>query len=151
VINFTVHALSTTAEPIANLCTSGALDRFPQLRFATIEAGVGWIPWFLDTLDEGYLKHHMWAFPKLKHGLPSEYFRARGGATFGEDRTGLALMEECGLSDNFCWANDYPHHEGTFPHSGQAIERQMGGLAEETRAKLLGLNAARIFRFELPT
>ena len=48
------------------------------------------------------------------------------------------------------WANDYPHHEGTWPHSAQAIERQMGHLKEETRAKVLGLNAAKFFKFNVP-
>lgn len=150
VVNFTVHSFASTAEPLAHLCASGVLDRFPKLRFAAIESGVGWIPWFLDTMDEAYLKHHMWISPRLKHGLPSEYFRAHGAATFGEDPSGVALVERHALTENFCWANDYPHHEGTFPHSAQAIERTMGELSEETRAKLLGLNAARIFRFDIP-
>ena len=140
----------TVAEPIAVLCGSGVLDRFPKLRFASVEAGVGWIPALLDLMDETCHKHHMWVRPKLKHGLPSDYFRAHGGATFEEDRSGMLLIEPYGLADNFCWANDYPHHEGTFPHSAAAIERQMGGLAEDTRAKVLGLNAARLFRFPIP-
>ena len=38
------------------------------------------------------------------------------------------------------WANDYPHHEGTWPHSAEAIERTMGELTEDARAKILGLN-----------
>ena len=75
---------------MANLCASGVLERFPKLRFATIEAGIGWVPWLLDAMDEAYRKHHMWARPKLQ-GLPSEYFRAHGGATFQEDPAGLAL------------------------------------------------------------
>ena len=49
------------------------------------------------------------------------------------------------LVDNLMWANDYPHHEGSWPHSAASIERQMGGLAEESRAKILGLNAKRVF------
>ena len=53
------------------------------------------------------------------------------------------------LIDNFMWANDYPHHEGSWPHSAEAIERQMGHLNEEQRAKILGLNAARIFNFDV--
>ena len=53
------------------------------------------------------------------------------------------------MMDNFLWANDYPHHEGTWPHSAAAIERTMGGLDEESRAKILGLNAARVFNLEV--
>ena len=99
-------------------------------------------------MDEAYKKHHMFARPKLKN-LPSEYFRARGFATFGEDAAGLALAREHRLVDNFLWANDYPHHEGTWPHSAEAIERTMSMLNDTERAKILGLNAARIFGFEV--
>jgi predicted TIM-barrel fold metal-dependent hydrolase len=48
------------------------------------------------------------------------------------------------------WSNDYPHHEGSWPHSAEAIERQLGRLSEEARAKVLGLNAARVFGFPVP-
>ena len=51
--------------------------------------------------------------------------------------------------ENFLWANDYPHHEGTWPHSAETIERTMGMLDDEERAKVLGLTAARIFGFEV--
>jgi len=150
VINYVAHSLSPTVEPVVNLCASGLLERFPGIRFATIEAGIGWLPWALVAMDEGYHKHHMWTFPKLK-SLPSEYFRRHGFASFGEDPAGLELMERFGLEDSFLWANDYPHHEGTWPHSAQAIERTMGGLTDGQRAKVLGLNAARLFAFEVPS
>ncbi len=148
VINYAAHALTQAIEPVANLCASGVLERFPQLRFGTIEAGIGWLPWTLDAMDEAYKKHHMYARPKLKN-LPSEYFRVHGFATFGEDLSGLALARENRLVDNFMWANDYPHHEGTWPHSAAAIERTMGILDDTERAKILGLNAARVFGFEV--
>lgn len=146
VINYVSHSLSPTMEPLAHLCASGILRRFPGIRFATIEAGIGWLPWALEAMDEAYRKHHFWVHPKLDK-LPSEYFRAHGYASFQEDNTGLATIEQFGLESNILWANDYPHHEGTWPHSAQAIERQMGHLREETRAKILGLNAAALFGF----
>jgi len=130
VINYVSHSLSPTIEPVANLCASGVLSRFPRLRFATIEAGIGWVAWLLDAMDEAYRKHHMWVKPKLEL-LPSEYFHRQGFATFQEDKPGLDLAREHGLVDNFLWANDFPHHEGTWPYSGQAIERTMGGLDDK--------------------
>ncbi|NQV22717.1 MAG: amidohydrolase family protein, partial [Rhodospirillales bacterium] len=75
---------------------------------------------------------------------------ANGFSSFGEDVPGLDLMRDNGLVDNFLWANDFPHHEGTWPHSAPAIERTMGGLTDAERAKVLGLNAARIFKFPIP-
>ena len=98
-------------EPIANLCGSGVLDRFPKLQFGTIEAGIGWVAWALTALDEAYRKHHMWVRPKLDR-LPSEYFKTNGFASFQEDKPGLDVAREHGLTDNFLWANDFPHHEG---------------------------------------
>ncbi len=116
---------------------------------ATIEAGIGWVPWFLGAMDEAYRKHHFWVRPKLKR-LPSEYYREHCWASFQEDPAGLALAEPMGLADRFMWGNDYPHHEGTWPHSAEAIERTMGHLSDAARANVLGLNAARFFGFEVP-
>jgi len=67
-----------------------------------------------------------------------------------EDRAGTLLVEPFNLENNFCWSNDYPHHEGTWPHSAAAIERDFAHLREDTRAKILGLNAARFFNFKIP-
>jgi len=147
VINYVCHSLSPTVEPIANMCASGVLERFPGLKFAAIECGIGWVPWALGAMDEAYHKHHMWVQPKLKM-LPSEYFKRHGFVSFQEDPVGLDLAVKYGLVDNFLWANDYPHHEGSWPHSAQAIERQMGHLTEDQRAKILGLNAVRLFKFD---
>ena len=69
---------------------------------------------------------------------------------FGLALRGLRLAEPCNLMDNFCWANDYPHHEGTWPHSAEAIERTMPMLNDTQRAKILGLNAARLFKLDVP-
>ena len=74
---------------------------------------------------------------------------AHGAVAFQEDRAGLALAVEFNLVDNFLWSNDYPHHEGSWPHSAEAIERQMGRLTGLQRAKILGLNAARFFKFDI--
>ena len=149
VVNYAVHSLAPTMEPIANLCASGVLERFPNLSFGSVEAGIGWVPWAIWALDEAYRKHHMFVRPKLER-LPSEHFRRCGFATFQEDKPGLDLAREHGLIDNFLWANEYPHHEGTWPHSAAAIERTMGQLTDAERAKVLGLNAARVFKFPIP-
>src|SRR5262249_39488926 len=132
-----------------NLCASGVFERFPKLKFATIEAGIGWLPGVLDAMGEAYRKHHFWVRPKLKH-MPSDYYRTHGFASFQEDAVGLALAERCNLVDNFLWGNDYPHHEGTWPHSAEAIERTMGGLRDDARAKVRGLNAAALFSSRVP-
>ena len=72
-------------------------------------------------------------------------------ATFQIDHVGLMNVEELDLVGNMLWANDYPHHEGSWPHSAEAIERTMGHLSDDSRAKILGLNAAAIFNLKPPS
>lgn len=149
IINYSVHALAPAAETVANLCCSGMFERFPRLRFATIESGIGWVAWLLQVMDESYYKQQFLMRPRLKEA-PSFYYRQHGLATFQEDPPGLVLAREFDLIDNIMWANDYPHHEGTWPYSAAAIERTMGALTEDERAKVLGLTAAKFFGFDVP-
>jgi predicted TIM-barrel fold metal-dependent hydrolase len=100
-------------------------------------------------MDYAYRAHHFWIRPRTPE-LPSTYYRTNCFSTFQEDHEGLANVEELGLEGNYLWANDYPHHEGSWPHSAEAIERTMGHLSDASRAKILGLNAARIFGIEVP-
>ena len=149
IINYVSHSMDTTIEPLVQIISSGVLERHPGLRVGTVESGIGWLSWMLETMDHAYRAHHMWVRPMLPR-LPSEYYRSNCFSTFQIDPAGLDLIEERDLVDNVMWANDYPHHEGTWPHSAAAIERTMGALREGTREKLLGLNAARIFGIEVP-
>jgi predicted TIM-barrel fold metal-dependent hydrolase len=144
IINYVCHSMETTIEPLVQLITSGVIERHPGLRAGLVESGVGFVPWLLETMDYAYRAHHFWVRPVIPD-LPSEYFRRNCFATFQEDHVGLRNVEELGLVDNLMWANDYPHHEGSWPHSAASIERQMGHLSDDSRAKILGLNAARVF------
>lgn len=152
-INYSL-AIGSAQVTIANLLSSGVLDRFPRLRFATIESGIGWVPWLISLLDEGYHAHHFWVRPKLKK-LPSEYYYESFFSTFQEDPAGLFAIDPKAADQRFrplencyMWANDYPHHEGTWPHSKEAVERQLGHLTEEQRRKILGENAVRFFNIK---
>jgi predicted TIM-barrel fold metal-dependent hydrolase len=149
VINYVWNALATAQEPVAQLCSSGVLERHPNLKFVTVEAGIGWVPWLLHAMDEGYHKHHMWSFPKLSM-TPSEYWRRQGYATFQDDPIGTRLMDEYLGAGRLMWGNDYPHHEGTWPHSDEAIERTLGSLPETSRRAILGETAASLYGFEIP-
>jgi predicted TIM-barrel fold metal-dependent hydrolase len=148
-INYVCHSMATTMEPIVQMITSGVFERFPGLRAGTVESGIGWIPWLLETLDYAYRAHHFWIRPIIPE-LPSTYYRNNCFSTFQEDHEGLERVEALDLVDNYLWANDYPHHEGSWPHSAESIERSMGHVSDESRAKILGLNAARLFRIPVP-
>jgi predicted TIM-barrel fold metal-dependent hydrolase len=144
IINYACHSMETTIEPLVQMIASGVFERHPRLHAGLVESGVGFVPWLLETLDHAAKAHHFWVRPKLEEP-PSVYFRRNCFATFQDDAAGLRMAEAYDLSDNFLWANDYPHHEGSWPHSAEAIERTMGDLSEDSRAKILGMNAARLF------
>jgi predicted TIM-barrel fold metal-dependent hydrolase len=144
IINYACHSMETTIEPLVQMIASGVFERHPKLYAGLVESGVGFVPWLLETLDHAARAHHFWVRPQLKE-LPSVYFRRHCFATFQDDPAGLKVVEAYDLADNFLWANDYPHHEGSWPHSAEAIERNMGHISEGSRAKILGLNAARLF------
>jgi predicted TIM-barrel fold metal-dependent hydrolase len=147
VINYTCHSMETTIEPLVQMIASGVFERHPRLKAGLVESGIGFVPWLIETLDYAYKAHHFWVRPKLKEP-PSTYFREHCFATFQDDRAGLRYAEDFDLARNFLWANDYPHHEGSWPHSAQAIERTMGHLSDKSRALILGENAARLFKLD---
>jgi predicted TIM-barrel fold metal-dependent hydrolase len=144
VINYVCHSMETTIEPLVQMIASGAFERHPRLRAGLVESGIGFVPWLLETMDHAYRAHHFWVRPVIPE-LPSHYFRRNCFATFQVDHVGMMTVEALDLVDNMLWANDYPHHEGSWPHSADAIERMMGHLSDESRAKILGLNAAALF------
>jgi predicted TIM-barrel fold metal-dependent hydrolase len=45
------------------------------------------------------------------------------------------------------WGSDYPHDEGTFPHSRDVIERTFEGLSDVDRTKIVHDNAATLYGF----
>lgn len=147
IINYVCHSMETTLEPLVQMIASGVFERHPRLRAGLVESGIGFVPWLIETLDYAYKAHHFWVRPRLKE-LPSTYFRNNCFATFQDDAAGLMYAERLDLARNLLWANDYPHHEGSWPHSAQAIERTMGHLSDASRARILGENGARLFGLE---
>jgi len=149
VINYVCHSMPTVMEPLVQLISSGVFERHPTLKAGSIEGGIGWVPWMIEAMDYSFRAHHMWVRPVMPE-LPSFYYRRNCFSAFMEDHVTLPRAEELQIVDNLMWSNDYPHHEGSWPHSAESIERQMGCLSEQSRAKVLGLNAARVFKLTIP-
>ena len=137
--------MAEAMSPLAMLTASGVLERHPELKFVLVECGIGWLAWFLNVLDELYEKRHMWQQPKLSL-KPSEYWKRQGYVTFGKDEVGLRNRDITGV-DCLMWGSDYPHDEGTFPHSREVIGRTFSELPEEETRKIVGENAAKLYGF----
>ena len=75
---------------------------------------------------------------------------ARGGpCQVRIDPVGIELLDRVGV-DNLLWGNDYPHIEGSWPNSEKAIKTWSKDLTRDQTAKILGLNAARLFNIPVP-
>jgi predicted TIM-barrel fold metal-dependent hydrolase len=146
VINY-VWVTSGVQQTVAYLCASGVLERYPDLQVAMVECGSGWLAWCLRVMDEAYEAHAGMVRPKLKM-LPSEYFKRQGHVSFQYDPIGLELLHYTGV-DCLIWGSDYPHPEGTWPHSQERLAEQLAGLPEDVRRKIAGGTAARMYRFPL--
>ena len=108
-------AFVLTMPLITEMIFQGVFDRFPRLRMAAVETGVGWIPHFLEMTDDRWWRNRIWAGTKLKK-VPSDYFRDHWLATFIVDRSGVAVRHQVGV-DNMAWSTDFPHHGNDWPYS----------------------------------
>src|SRR5262249_60744387 len=91
-------AFSLTMPLITEMIFQGVFDRFPKLRMAAVETGVGWIPHFLEMTDDRYWRNRLWAGTKLKK-VPSDYFRDHWLAAFLVDPNGGTVRHPGGTED----------------------------------------------------
>ncbi|MBV9996365.1 MAG: amidohydrolase [Caulobacteraceae bacterium] len=131
---------------VSQLIAHGVFDRFPKLQFVFAETGAGWIAYWLEQMDDRYMRHRHYSGIKVKH-LPSDYFRRHVAVSFQIDRTALENVERIG-SDNLMWANDFPHAEGDWPNSRRVVQEQFSGVEPHVRDKILAGNAARIYKLD---
>jgi len=76
---------------------------------------------------------------------PTDYFRSDICVAFRGDEPPPAAVQLVG-NDNFTWDSDYPHPDGTFPWGVEATLKQP--LSPDSKRKLLGDNAARVFNLD---
>jgi len=134
---------TTVASTIGNLIFTGVFERFPDLHIACIETGVGWLPHFIEQIDDRYWRNRSWGDIPISEP-PSYYWHRNMSATFITDRAGIAVRHAVGI-DNMMWSSDYPHHGNDWPYSRKTIEDMMGHIPRGERQRIVGGNAARIF------
>jgi len=132
------------------LVAGGVLDRNPKAKVAFIESGASWLSAIAERMDEVYVAHHMFVRPKLSM-MPSEVIKRQVFVSFQHDRACILHRNEIGV-ENYMWASDYPHAEGTFPKSKDIVEGLFAGvdISETDKRLILGGNAARLFRLDNP-
>ncbi len=133
------------AECLAGWTVSGVLERFPDLRVVLVEAGIGWIPYFLERLDTMVDNHGWDTFPeKAISEKPSFYWYRNMAATFEQDLVGVQLLDKVGV-DNLMWATDYPHPDSTWPNSREILETHFSNLPADHVEKIASGNVTRLY------
>lgn len=143
--------------PFVQLLLSGVFERFPRLRFVMTEMGCAWLPGMLENLDRilgqirdtgrvGELRF------EPEHVLPlsaTEYFRRNCWVGASQPGADDAAAREAIGADRMMWGSDYPHNEGTFPHTREALRQRFCDLDEPAMRQLLAGNAADLYGFDL--
>jgi predicted TIM-barrel fold metal-dependent hydrolase len=141
-----------------HMVLGGAFARFPGLKLILTEQASGWVPGVLATLDHQYsrLADPNTAESHFGAGLveqvpekPSYYWENNcyAGASFFRPSE-APLRYEIGLS-KIMWGQDYPHTEGTYPYTTEALRNTFAGIPSGEVAKMIGLNAADVYGFDL--
>jgi predicted TIM-barrel fold metal-dependent hydrolase len=135
------------ARVVINTIFAGIFDRFPDLQMVSVESGIGWIPFILETMNYELLENAPAQAAALSK-KPSDYFRSNWHATFWfEENLGdvQGLLDKVG-DDRVLFETDFPHPTCLYPAPLDSMAEKMNALRPESRRRVLGENAARLYR-----
>ena len=134
------------ARVLVNTILCGMFDRHPKLKLVSVESGIGWIPFILETLDYEVLENAPVQYEKLTR-KPIDYFRDHWYATywFEKNQGKLPELVEAVGPDNILFETDFPHPTCLHPRPLDDVAEAMGSLQVEDRRKILGENAAALY------
>jgi len=128
-----------------NLMFSGVLPKYPGLKFITVESGISWIPFALDSADYMFSKAQGWRENPEFEMLPSEYFRRQVWANYWFERIEDHHIERIG-ADRILFETDFPHPCCLVGDEiGNTIERTLHTQPDDVRERILWRNAAELF------
>jgi predicted TIM-barrel fold metal-dependent hydrolase len=148
--NLIILAPQLSAIIVTDLILAGLFVKYPRLKFAMSEGGIGWIPFYLDRLDR-HVWNHRWTGLKIADAdiTPSELWRRNFLGCFITDPSSLNLRERIGI-DTIAWECDYPHSDSTWPRSPELVlgELEGAGATDDEIDKITWQNACRFFGFD---
>lgn len=142
--------LHTTGHPfpvlrqLTAMIFGGIPELFPKLKIGYLEIGCGWIPYWLERMDEEWEKRGKVEAPLCKK-KPSEYLtsdRIYYGCEPEEKMMGY-IVNEIG-SETLMYASDYPHWDMSWPESAVLVWRR-DDLSPEAKKNILANNARRFY------
>jgi predicted TIM-barrel fold metal-dependent hydrolase len=126
------------------LIFGGVFDRFPELQVVFAEGGINWVAGALQDCELTYGAHRELFSWEMRH-RPSHYWHHNMYATFQTDAVGLRLLDQLG-ADRVMWAQDYPHSEGTFGYTANALQEVLDATTACQARLILGDTARRVYK-----
>ncbi|HVW42053.1 MAG TPA: amidohydrolase family protein [Amycolatopsis sp.] len=146
--NFTVaisvYALNS-ASATAELLLSPVFHKFPNLKIALSEGGIGWMPYMFERIDYVW-ERHRWYNDVNKEVRPSELVRDHLFGCFISDYAGIEARHLIGV-DNIMFESDYPHSDSNWPNTRKILEEAFHNVPDEEAAKMVEFNARRLYNF----
>ena len=134
----------------ADLAYSPIWRKFPGVKIALSEGGIGWIPYFLERLDHTDEVHSAWTHADFGGQKPSEFFLEHVILCFISDPVGLKLLRDHIGVDKVTVEIDYPHSDTTWPRAPETLlgEFEGAGLTDAEIDAVTHLNAMRDFHYD---
>lgn len=150
--NSTVSLTLGNGGQVADLLLSGVLARFPALQCVSVESGIGWVPFVLETCDYAFVDGQVAAQrPEFGDLLPSELFKRQVFVCYWFEQVAPELLVERIGADRVLFETDFPHPTCLY---GDEVRRRLeGGLAKqspEVRRQILWDNAQALYQVEAP-
>jgi hypothetical protein len=129
---------------MTNILLNGIPERFPNLRFIFIEAGIAWLPFMIARFDNEYLMRSSEA--PLLTKMPGDYIRDFYFSSQPLERIEnqewmRTFLEMTNAENRLLYSSDYPHQDFDLPSAIWDIKC----LSEQARRNILGHNAAKLF------
>jgi predicted TIM-barrel fold metal-dependent hydrolase len=146
--NLIILATQVSVLAAQDLLWGRAMRDYPDLKIAWSEAGIGWIPFYLDRCDRHYT-NQVWLGQDFGGKLPSEVFKEHSLACFVTDPTTLKVRHDIGI-DTLAWECDYPHSDSIWPDAPEFVLNEMNNASvpDDEIHKITWENATRFFDWD---
>jgi predicted TIM-barrel fold metal-dependent hydrolase len=144
-----------SSRPVGHMCTfmellvGGVFERHPRLRFAFLECGASWVPYWLFRLEEECEKFRD-THPDIDRNVrlrPVEYWRRQCYCSVEVTEWTLAGVVATIGDDNLVLSSDFPHFDSEFPEAGRHF-MALADVSRESKRKILWDNCARLYNLD---
>jgi len=128
---------------------SGWPVRYPELKIAMSEGGIGWVASLIDRVDNIMTRSGYGQGWPDKKNSPSDVLRRNFWFCMIDDPSTISTRHTIGV-ENIVFESDYPHGDGTWPDTQRVMEKVLGDLPVDEIRAITHENASKLYRHPLP-